>query len=506
MDERKPGGFPNVWPVMRRGSTLRLGTVPLLLLLLLPSLPAHASDPLAALQRLLAAPALRGARIGVVVADLESGQRLLERDPDRLMIPASNQKLLLASTALAHWGPAHRFETPVLVDGPIDSEGVLEGTLWLQGRGDPSLTSESLWKLAEEVRLHGIAQIRAGIGVDVSYFDGQHYHRDWEPLSRRAYHAPVSALAVNYSSLRIEVSPGPAPGQPVQVRVAPLTPYFRVRSEAVTVEAGGAIEIELDPLPEGRGERVLVRGALAKNASPRSFWRRVALPEIYAASLLRTQLESQGVRVQGPLRIGRLPGSARELLRFEGEPLGPIVWKLNKFSNNFMAEQLTKALGAELRGVPGSWEKGLEVIRSHVENLGTRATQPVLADGSGLSPRNRVSAALLVAVARNAALRFESGAEFVASLPLGGLDGTLEDRLSDPAPLVRGKTGHLRHVASLSGLLRRGSRRLVFAVLVNGARSPQSDVDAAIDAFVRELGRPAGTPEHAQGVRGGDSS
>ncbi len=445
------------------------------------------SDAEGALQSLLRAPALRGARVGVVVTTLKTGERVLGQSSDQLLVPASNQKLLVAATALAHWGPAHRFETPVLVDGPIDKEGVLAGALWLQGRGDPSLVSESLWKLAEAIRLRGISQVRGGIGIDATYFDSLRFHPDWEPVSSRAYHAPTSALAANYSSFRIEVNAARELGRPAAVSVAPFTPYFRIRSDVLTLAQPGPLQLELERLPDGSGERVRLRGVFPLGREPKTFWRAVSMPEHYAASLLRTQLETQGVRVSGPIRLGRLPESARELLRFEGEPLGQIVGKLNKFSNNFIAAQLTKALGADVHGPPGSWQKGIRVIQSHLRHIGIDGPQPLIVDGSGLSPRNRISAAMLARIVRDAVLRFDSGPEFIASLPLSGLDGTLEERMNDAETHVRGKTGHLRHVASLSGLLPRGEEWLVFSILVNGARGNEADVDAAIDAFVGEL-------------------
>ncbi len=445
------------------------------------------SDADEALRALLAHRALRGARVGVVVASLESGKRLLARNPNKLLVPASNQKLLLAATALAHWGPAARFETPVFVDGPVDAQGVVTGTLWLEGRGDPTLVSESLWKLAEEIRLHGISQIRGGIGVDSSYFEAVQIHPDWEPVSLRAYHAPSSAFAANYSSYRIEISAAAEAGRPATVTVAPFTSYFRIRSDVLTIAQPGPLELDLGPLPDGSGERVEVHGVVPLAGKPKTYWRAVTMPELYAASLLRTQLETQGVRVRGPIRIGRLPESARELLRFKGEPVGQIIRKLNKFSNNFIAAQLTKALGAEVHGAPGSWKKGIRVIQAHLDRIGSKGPRPVIVDGSGLSPRNRLSAGLLADVVRDAVRRFGSGPEFVASLPLGGLDGTLEDRMEGGQTHVRGKTGHLRHVSTLSGLLPRAGEWLVFSVLVNGARGSSLDVDAAIDAFIAGL-------------------
>ena len=455
--------------------------------LVLATQPVDAASPSEALRALLAKPALRGARLGVIVASLKTGEQLVAHNAGKLLVPASNQKLLVAATALAHWGPAARFETPVFVDGPVNADGVLAGALWIQGRGDPTLVSESLWKLAEEIRLRGIAKIRDGIGVDASHFDSLRIHPDWEPVTSRAYHAPSSAFAANYSSYRIEVSPAAKVGQPASVRVAPFTPYFRIRPDVLTVTRKGPLHLDLSPLPDGSGERVGVRGVIQLGGEPKTFWRAVAMPERYAASLLRTQLETQGVRVSGPIRIGSVPESARELLRFSGEPLGPIIGKLNKFSNNFIAAQLMKSLGAEVYGAPGSWKKGIRVIRAHLDRIGSTGTRPVIVDGSGLSPRNRLSAALLAHVVRDAVRRFGSGPEFMASLPLGGLDGTLEDRMNGEKTPIRGKTGHLRHVSSLSGLLRRGDERLVFSVLVNGARGSDAEVDAAIDAFVADL-------------------
>jgi D-alanyl-D-alanine carboxypeptidase/D-alanyl-D-alanine-endopeptidase (penicillin-binding protein 4) len=459
--------------------------------LLLGAAPAASDDPAEGLRALLASPALRGARVGVAVIDLESGEPVLLRHAERPMVPASNQKLIVAAAALAHWGPAYRFETPVFIDGKLAADGTLLGTLWIEGAGDPSLVSESLWKLAEEVRLRGIEKIRGGIGVDPSYFDGLRFHPDWEPLSARAYHAPTGAFAANYSSFRVEVIPAVTLGGPARVRIAPGVPYLRPKAVAVTLGEGGRARIEVEPLPDGSGDRVRVSGSVPAGDGPQTYWRAVSQPERYAAEILRAQLQAQGIAVSGSIRIGKRPPDAVELLRFEGEALRTIVERLNKFSNNFIADQLVKNLGAARFGPPGSWRKGREALNAYLRGLGIDERSVVLADGSGLSPRNRVSPALLVRVIRDAARRFSSGPEFLASLPLAGLDGTLEDRMDEAPRPLRGKTGHLRHVSSLSGVFPDPSgRRLAFALIVNGARGGGLEVDAAIDAFLFDLGAP----------------
>jgi D-alanyl-D-alanine carboxypeptidase/D-alanyl-D-alanine-endopeptidase (penicillin-binding protein 4) len=441
-----------------------------------------------ALAEFLRAPALRGARVGVVVEDLASGQRLAEHQADVDLVPASNQKLLISAASLERWGPAHRFETPVLVEGAI-SDGVLDGTLWIVGQGDPSLVSETLWKLAEEIRLQGIREIKGGIGVDASRFDAQRFHPDWEPVSSRAYYAPVGALSANYSSFRVDVVPGEHVGAPVELRLAPALPYFKSSADAVTLRGGGQLILDIDVLPDGTGESVRVSGAVSADRPTSTYWRAVALPERYAAALLRAQLEAQGVRVAPRVRIGPVPADARELLRFSGEPLSLQVRLLEKFSNNFVAEQLTKMLGAEEYGAPGTWEKGTRALAAYLEAAGIADPASAIADGSGLSPRNRIAPATLAAVIRRGAQRFDSGPEFLSALPIGGREGTLEDRMQNGAVPIRAKTGHLRRVAALSGVVPgpNGETR-VFSILVNGARGDAEGVDAAIDAFAEKLG------------------
>jgi D-alanyl-D-alanine carboxypeptidase/D-alanyl-D-alanine-endopeptidase (penicillin-binding protein 4) len=452
---------------------------------------AYGGEPERLLERFERSAPMRGARIGVAVAPLEGElQYLVSREPDRPLVPASNQKILLAAAALEQWGAAHRFETPMLAERPLGPGGRLTGPLWVKGSGDPSLTTEQLWRMAEELRLTGVREIQGGIAVDVSYFDALRAHPDWAPLSRRAYHAPVSAFAANYSSFRIEVVGAEKPGVPAQVRVAPELDYFHVASAVGTRSRGGPLLLDVIPLPDQSGERVTVRGSLRAGRSPETFWRSVALPEVYAASLLRRMLEAQGVSVAGSVRIGQVPDDAVELVRFKGAPLAEILRDLNKWSNNFVAEQLLKSLGAAVYGPPGSWTDGARALRSDLERRGLDSPSLSVVDGSGLSTRNRLSASTLVGVIRSAAADFRYGPEFLASLPLGGLDGTLEKRMEGLPGRVRGKTGHLSAVVSLAGITGDAQgRRLAFAVLVNGARGGALAVDQAIDAFVSDLSR-----------------
>jgi len=452
--------------------------------------PATSSDEgqeAAALARLLRHPALRGARVGVSVVSLETGDVVVAHESDTSLVPASNQKLLVAATALGVWGPEHRFETGIYTEVPPDESGVVAGPLWVVGRGDPSLVSESLWRLAEEIRLRGVTKIEGGIAIDTSGFDGQKTHPDWMPLSRRAYHSPTGAFVVNYSSFRVEIRPAARAQQAARVSVVPEIPYFRVSSDAVTIPGNGNLSVDLANLSDGSGERVRVRGAMRVGQLSRTYWRSVTQPERYAAEVLRSQLETHGIRVEGPIRLGRAPEVRHEILEFPGETLLEMVRDMNKYSNNFIAEQLTKALGAERDGAPATWRSGVAVLQEYLQRANLLDAGTVIADGSGLSPRNRISPGALTRLIRYAVAQHGSGPEFLASLPLGGRDGTLEDRAFDPTASVRGKTGHLRRVASLSGVMPSRRGLLAYAVLINGAPGGRVDVDGAIDAFVMQV-------------------
>jgi D-alanyl-D-alanine carboxypeptidase/D-alanyl-D-alanine-endopeptidase (penicillin-binding protein 4) len=453
----------------------------------------------AALDALLADPRLRGARIGALVVDLWSGETLASHEAERALVPASNQKILISIAALEHWGPSHRFATRLYAAGAED--GVVDGPLWVEARGDPSLVSERLWSLAEEVRLRGIRAIPDGIAVDATYFGDSGHHPDWLPLSQRAYEAPTSAFAANYSTFRLEVSAAAAAGELARLDLAPRTDYFRLRAEARTVNGRGQLRLGITPLSDATGERIQMAGSVGLGRRE-SLWRSVAFPERYAASVLRQQLEAHGIRVGPGIRFGSRPPDTPELLRFEGAALAELVASLNKYSNNFIAEQLFKCMGAERYGPPASWEKGAQALEAWLAEREMADPHTIVADGSGLSARNRISPRTLVALLRRGAMDPDSGPELLASLPLGGLDGTLRDRDLADRSGVRAKTGHLRAAAALSGVLPAADgRALVFSLIVNGARRGPEDVDAALDDLVSALGAPR---ERQRAGAGGD--
>jgi len=464
--------------------------------------PAAANDVASRLDLALRDRALRDARIGVLVVARDDGRVLYERRSDRALTPASNQKILTAIAALSAFGPAHRFVTQIYADAPPDAEGAVD-RLVIRGGGDPSLTSEEYWRLAANLRLLGIRVIRNGLLLDASAFDGERWHPSWGQTSARAYHAPVAALVANYSAFSATVEPGAKPGDPVRVLIDPPVAHLRLNNRAKTGDSKSATSLVVDRIRSGGGEDVVVSGVVRAASKTKTYHRSVLDPVRYAGSVLRAQLEANGISVGGEDRLGVVPDSMVLLDEFEGKSLADAVQLFLKYSNNTMAEMLVKALGVRTAGV-GSWSAGIAALRAELERLGIDVAGLSIVDGSGLSYQNQVTPRSLVSALRVAQASFDFGPEFVAALPIAAADGTLEKRTEAAADRVRAKTGLLTRVTALSGYaMSADDQPLVFSILVNGFSSGDEAAMAAVDRFASELTRSRIEPAVAldQGAR-----
>lgn len=456
----------------------------------------------------LAGRALRGARVAALVVSRQDGRVLYAREPDRALVPASNQKILTALAALSALGPTHRFTTHLYADAAPDAEGAI-GVLAVHGGGDPALTSEELWRLGAELRRTGVRRIREGLLLDASDFDAERWHPAWGPVSARAYHAPVGALAANYGAFSVTVEAGDAAGAPVRVRVEPPIDYLRLASRARTGPRQARLEIAVDRSAGAGFEQVIVSGVAPVGAPAKTYYRSVLDPVRYAGAVIRLQLEANGIEVGGATRLGPVSEDAVPLLAFQGKKLAEIVQLFLKYSNNAIGESLVKALGAR-QGAPGSWPGGMAALRAELAGLGLSSEGWSAVDGSGLSYENRVSPRTLVSALRLAHDSFRFGPEFEAALPIAAADGTLEERAEAAALAVRAKTGLLTRVTGLSGYARQADGRdVVFSILVNGFRVPAESAMDAVDGFVAALVRdgtpPADQDLESRGARRGVS-
>jgi D-alanyl-D-alanine carboxypeptidase/D-alanyl-D-alanine-endopeptidase (penicillin-binding protein 4) len=439
------------------------------------------------LSRALSHRGLRGAQVSALAVRAGDGAVLFEQQPDRALIPASNAKLLTAVAALAELGPTHRFTTQVLAEAPPDTTGAV-GTLALRGGGDPSLTSEQLWRLAADLRRTGLSQVRGDLILDDSLFDQRHWHPAWGEITSRAFHAPVSALSANYGHFVVEVAPGAA-GGPARVGLDPPIPYLRLTNQARTVaRSSKAGALSVVRRARAGADEVVVSGSIRSPGEAQFFLLSVSDPVLYAGSLLRAQLESVGISIGGAVRRAAVPDGFVEIYTFDGKSLGEITRLYMKHSNNNIAESLFKTLGARNSGQPGSWENGSVALRRILTGLGIDPTGFSLVDGSGLSRDNRISARTLVHALEIGRGSFDFGPELAAALPIAAADGTMKRRVAGAAGAVRAKTGLLNGVTGLSGYARTADGvQVTFSILANDYKNGDHEAMAALDQFVEVL-------------------
>jgi D-alanyl-D-alanine carboxypeptidase/D-alanyl-D-alanine-endopeptidase (penicillin-binding protein 4) len=461
------------------------------------------SDRVDALMR---RPPLAGAAVGLLVVRAADGSVVYAHGADRLLIPASNQKILTALASLSRFGPAHRFTTRVWSRPEPGIRGRVEGLL-LEGGGDPVMNSEDWWRVASDLKGEGLRLVAGDLRVDDSLFEPPGWHPSWGRISARAYHAPVGALTANYGTFFVSIWPNTQPGVSARVAVDPPVEYLRIHNRAKTASAGAQPKLIVD---RGRGRRedgfadevVRIDGSARLGDDVDRFPRSVLDPGLYAGSLLAHQLASHGVDVEGTVRRSERGSEAGDealvlLLERPGRTLAEVVQLCMKYSNNAIAESLVKSLGAwegtTSEGDPvrqGGWSEGVKALRRELSVLGVDLGEARIVDGSGLSLQNRISPRMLVEALRVGSESFRLGPEFVASFPIAELDGTLEKRLQGGRGRVRAKTGLLSDadVTALSGYAERNDgERLVFSILVNGHSGSSSAAMEAVDALARSL-------------------
>jgi serine-type D-Ala-D-Ala carboxypeptidase/endopeptidase (penicillin-binding protein 4) len=417
--------------------------------------------------------ASKNGKLGILVKSLKTDEKIFEYNPGELFIPASNAKVIISVTALSLLKPEYRFKTEFYSGGEI-SGGVLYGGLYIRGYGDPTLSTERLKSITDELKKMGIKQVTGGIVVDDSYFDDVRYGKGWKKQWEGDVYSPaISALSLNYNTLDLNVYPSKLDRIPI-VRTEPKGANINIINKAVTSNRRSrltAVWLE-------EGKTIILQGSISPRVSSYTFKLTVGNPALYTGSAFKATLEEAGITVEGFVSTGEIPKWAKVLYISFSNPLYLIVSEYNKHSVNIIGENITKTLGAELKGTPGTWENGTQVVSEFLSKIGIRNGFEIV-DGSGLSPLNRVSPYVLTEVLKYAFKNQLISSQFINSLSIGGVDGTLKMRFrrSEVLGKVMAKTGHLNNVNTLSGYLFTNSGDvLVFSILTNGLGSKAKEI------------------------------
>jgi D-alanyl-D-alanine carboxypeptidase/D-alanyl-D-alanine-endopeptidase (penicillin-binding protein 4) len=380
---------------------------------------------------------------------------------DTMLKAASNTKIFTSGAAMVLLGGDFQLRTTVVGKEP-DEHGVVHGDLYLRGAGDPYLSSTNLLGVAKRLHARGVRRVTGAIVADES--------REGKEPGRG-----TGGLTLDRSTFRVVVSPGARVKARPHVSVAPgLSRYFKLVNRAITVKRG-KMRLTVTTRDVGAQTVVTVAGRIPLGHRAVSISRNPRHSSLFVGHSLRAMLDSQGIAVAGGVRAGRAPKGLAGLAEHRSPALATMARPVNKDSNNFMAERVFQATGAETYGGPATSAKGSQAVAEGLKRLGLEpaAGKWSQVDGSGLSHANRMTPAFVAEVLRRLLLGDPKlQADFFQSLAVGGRDGTIRGRfrVGPDGGIVFGKTGTLRDTSCLSGYVRAGGKSLVFSILMNGTR------------------------------------
>jgi D-alanyl-D-alanine carboxypeptidase/D-alanyl-D-alanine-endopeptidase (penicillin-binding protein 4) len=395
----------------------------------------------------------------------QNGEVVESVNAGKVIVPASNQKLLTTSAVLDHFGSDFRYQTSIYGAGELnDGDSTWAGNLIIKGSGDPTISGVLydgdryyvFREFLKQLKSKGIQAISGDLIADVSYFDGDVYPAGWGWYDMSFYYSvQISPLSFNNNTVDLEVFADGEIGDAPRINWFPdSTNYVQFVNKQVITHP--SLEYDEYYRRQMGGNRIVLASSL-----PQGYYETEALsvndPARYFLHSFRHYLAAHGIVVQGKIRVADETisyDSTTVLATHQSKPMAEIVRRINKESDNFYAEMILKTLSADVSGRPGSFDNGVKLVRTFLAEMGVDTNYVQMNDGSGLADGNFNRTANFTQLLYT----MESHPEYQAfrnSFPIAGVDGSLSYRMKD-SPLKNkflGKTGFVSGVRTISGYL-----------------------------------------------------
>jgi D-alanyl-D-alanine carboxypeptidase/D-alanyl-D-alanine-endopeptidase (penicillin-binding protein 4) len=415
------------------------------------------------------------ASLGILIKEMTYDTVVAAYNSDSMFNPASVTKLLTAAAAFDQLGPSCFFATRIFTDTVLAHDTSLTvRNLYIQGAGDPGFTAERLWLFVEHLYHCGIRKITGNLALDDFLFDSVTVGPGFdEDSTSRAYQSLISALAMNFNTVAVHCRPGPYLKRPVAVDLFPEMRGLKVISQAATAPTARKNEPEIETSCDAGTTVVTVKGTMGIDEN--GIYNFVKLWQTWEAfgDALVPLFAKRGIVVTGRVIHERVPRHLADrgpFYEFLSEPLSASINRMFKYSSNFTAEMLFKALSARRDTTQGSWDRSAALVNSWWRERNFPG-MPVIKNGSGMGNTNRITPAQTVALLLYVWKQKSWLPDYLAALSTAGYDGTLKSRFAK-SPLkgmIRAKTGTLNALGinTLAGYLLLPRSSYAFAIFCN---------------------------------------
>jgi len=429
----------------------------------------------------------KGTQVSYLVIDAKTKAQVASFQEEALRTPASVQKLLTATTAKLYLGDNYRYQTVIKGNKKAIKNGQYKGNLSLHFTGDPSLTRTHIRSLLQAIKREGIKKIKGDFLLNNSHFNGYQWSNGqaWNDLGV-CYTAPANAIVVNRNCVLGNLSLASADATNATLYIPEYEPVDITSNVAVVTKQQRAEQFCALEVTRNSNNKYHLWGCMVprKQAFPLAF--AVTDPNIYAQKIIINELQKVGITLTGQVKIdSTVQSDSGEsiLASYQSPLLDVLLKKMMKESDNLIADSLFKTIGALYFKQPGNFRNGAQAMKAILKNYGVDLENAYIADGSGLSRHNLMSAELFMSV-----MQFVYGQDkqlgLIDSFSIAGVDGTLKYHRGVNAAQLKGKivakTGSLKGVANLVGIVKSERGDKLFVLMINGYNAENSSVDANI--------------------------
>ncbi|MBE0573228.1 MAG: D-alanyl-D-alanine carboxypeptidase/D-alanyl-D-alanine-endopeptidase [Ignavibacteriaceae bacterium] len=421
------------------------------------------------INQILSDPFFDKTLIALDIFDLADSISLFQKNEKLLLRPASNMKLLTSAAALLNLGEYYSFRTDIYHAGVIEGN-TLFGDVFVVGGFDPIFSSEDLDSLVVVIKSLGIKNISGGIYTDISKKDSMYWGKGWmwddDPEPSAPY---LSALNINGNSIQVYVD-GAEIDSPAIVKLNPETKFVDVVNNSVTVASDDAADILITRDWVNKKNTILVSGKVIKIKNYEHYSKvNLLFPERYFLTVFKEKLEEQDISIEKQIEVKSLAENPVYLTSIYTS-IDTVLSVVNKDSDNLSAEMLIYSMAYNDSGAPAVAEDGLAAVKRLIDSVGFNSDDYSIADGSGVSHYNLVSAELILETLKYCYYeRKDLFPFFYNSMAIAGVDGTLKSRMRNTAAQnnVHAKTGTLNGVSNLSGYVTaKNGHLLAFSIMI----------------------------------------